>query len=442
LQHQQGASIGAPVPIDSKMHDGPEQTFQETQKRLQAEAGWLGLGCYSWDAQSNDLTWDASVKAMWGLPPEAELSYDAWLGAIHPDDRGHVRDAVAAPADPGCSGIYDAEYRVTGINDGIVRWIATRGKTTFAAGKPVGFLGIALDITSKKLAENQLIADRKELAQANARLQIELAEAGSQRNRLCEIEGAEATPRQGHGLEVIGHLAAGLAHDFNNILSVIRANANYLLDLDDLEMNRLKQCLNLMKEASERGADITRKLLAFANGLHLEPAELDINRFLKDMETLFRSTIGSSISYEALFANALGPAFADQVQLEMAMLNIILNARDAMPSGGTLKIKTGARRVGQQARTKSPGEPEAGNYIVISIADSGTGMTSATVDRVFEPKKCTKSSEPGLAQAFSFLKRSGGGIRIDTKAGSGTTVHVYLPAAGDENKTMKPSGRG
>jgi PAS domain S-box-containing protein len=130
-----------------------ERALLEAKARLQAAADLLGLACYSWDPQTNALEWDAKLKAIWGWPADADITYDVWRRGIHPDDWEQVEAAVAKTSDPQGDGIYDIEYRVIGIEDGMERWVAMRGQTSFRDGRPIGFLGIALDVTAQKRAE-------------------------------------------------------------------------------------------------------------------------------------------------------------------------------------------------------------------------------------------------------------------------------------------------
>ncbi len=485
------------------------------------------------------------------MPEDAQVSYDVWVDAIHPADRDHVLQAAAHAIDPDGDGVYDIEYRVIGMRDRVERWIATRGLTRFAGRKPVEFFGVAHDVTARRAAENQLVEMKNTLAEANARLEAELAEANIQRRRLFDLsqnlfatagfdgylklinpawtkllghsettllirpywdlihpedldstqaavenqrqgrsvcpfenriktanegyrwlswtadpdhdcfhlvgrdvtgerkaredlaeanrelvvqtaerERAEANLRQSQRLEAVGQLTAGLAHDFNNILSIIKANVNYLLSLIDVEKNRLEQSLKLIDSATDRGEIITKQLLAFAKSLRRQRKRTDINRLLNNMESIFRTSLGSSISYRTNFAEDLEPAFVDEAQLELALINLAINARNSMAKGGAMDIKTAFEDVGAEDGTGAPGEPQAGRYIVISVADTGAGIAPDALGRVFNSIRAGgKGSGPGLAQVFGFVKQSDGGIKIESRIGLGSVVSLYLPLA-------------
>ncbi|NWC80965.1 response regulator [Pseudomonas putida] len=277
---------------------------------------------------------------------------------------------------------------------------------------------VARDITSEREAAMGL-------ADANDRL----------REQITERERIEAALQQMQRLEAVGQLTAGVAHDFNNLLTVILTGSSFLeRDLDKGDLEKARKRLTHIREAGERGAKLTSQLLAFSRRQRLEPVPLNLNRTLGGLEELLRRTLGGSISVRLDLDHSLWQALTDPTQTEMIILNLAINARDAMPDGGQLTLATRNTRI--KARPQRPEDPEPGEYVMLSIRDTGCGMSEEVVAKVFEPffttKDIGKGSGLGLAQVFGFAKQSGGGVRIDTAPGHGTQVAVYLPAVKHE----------
>ncbi|MFJ4344214.1 response regulator [Pseudomonas sp. NPDC089401] len=273
---------------------------------------------------------------------------------------------------------------------------------------------VARDITSER--ETAL-----GLAEANTRL----------REQITERERVEAALQQMQRLEAVGQLTAGVAHDFNNLLTVILAGASFLeSDLEKGDLYKARSRLTHIREAGERGAKLTSQLLAFSRRQRLEPVALNLNRTLTGLEELLSRTLGGSIAVRLDLDHSLWQALTDPTQTEMIILNLAINARDAMPDGGQLTLAT--RNMWVKARPQRPEDPEPGEYVMLSIRDTGCGMSEDVLAKVFEPffttKDIGKGSGLGLAQVFGFAKQSGGGVRIDTEPGHGTQVAVYLPA--------------
>jgi CheY-like chemotaxis protein len=227
----------------------------------------------------------------------------------------------------------------------------------------------------------------------------------------------------------VGQLTSGVAHDFNNLLTVIVGNIDQLLKrLDD---PALKRRLNMMAEAAGRGADLTAQMLAFSRRQKLEPRPVDLNQTVRRMRDLLQSTIGGTVRIlEPDLTEDLWLAMIDPTQIELVILNLAINARDAMAVGGTLLISTGNVTTPPPER---PEQPPAGEHVMVSVTDTGSGMTDEVLARAFEPffttKEIGKGSGLGLSQVFGLAKQSGGGVTIDTAVGRGTTITVYLPRA-------------
>jgi signal transduction histidine kinase len=261
-----------------------------------------------------------------------------------------------------------------------------------------------------------------ELATANRQLLAQIEER----------ERVEMTLRQMQRLEAVGQLTSGVAHDFNNLLTVVLGNIGFLerglrkAGIDGKMMDRI----GYMRAAAERGAKLTDQLLSFSRRQRLEPKVLPLNETIGGMRDLVQSTIGGSFRIETELAEDLWLALVDPTQLDIAVLNLAINARDAMPIGGTLRVSTSNVRVGPPS---TPEEPAAGEYVCICVSDTGSGMPAEIRSKVFEPffttKDIGKGSGLGLSQVLGFAKQSGGGVRIDSEPGKGTSVHIYLPRA-------------
>lgn len=261
-----------------------------------------------------------------------------------------------------------------------------------------------------------------ELAAANRQLLAQIAER----------ERVETTLRQMQRLEAVGQLTSGVAHDFNNLLTVILGNVTFLekgFAAAGVE-ERLSRRLGYMRVAAERGAKLTDQLLSFSRRQRLDPRSLDLNGVVAGMRDLLKSTMGGSIQIETTLQNGLWLAMVDPTQLELAILNLAINARDAMEVGGTLKVGTSNVTLGRPSRSE---EPPAGEYVAVCVSDDGCGMTEDVRGRVFEPffttKEVGKGSGLGLSQVLGFATQSGGGVSITSRPGEGTSVHLYLPRA-------------
>jgi signal transduction histidine kinase len=251
-------------------------------------------------------------------------------------------------------------------------------------------------------------------------------------NQIEERERVESTLNQLQRLEAVGQLTSGVAHDFNNLLTVVLGNIGFIekglaaVGID----GKLMQRLGYMRAAAERGAKLTDQLLSFSRRQRLEPRALDLSQIIEGMRDLIQSTMGGSIRIDVKLRRDLWPALADPTQLELAVLNLAINARDAMQVGGSLRVETSNVTLSEPS---APEEPPAGEYVSICVCDTGTGMTPEVRTKVFEPffttKEVGKGSGLGLSQVLGFAKQSGGGVRIDSTVGEGTTVYIFLPRA-------------
>jgi PAS domain S-box-containing protein len=250
---------------------------------------------------------------------------------------------------------------------------------------------------------------------------------------ITEMQHIEDQLHQAQKMEAVGQLTGGIAHDFNNLLTTILGNLELVgarLGVGDQSSAGL---LAAARTAAERGARLTTQLLAFSRQQRMTPKPVELNRIITGMSGLLQSAVGATNRIETALADRLPLALADPSQIELVILNLAINARDAMPAGGTITIKTSNFRVGVPER---PEEPAPGDYVMCSLADTGTGIPNDILDKVFEPffttKEVGKGSGLGLSQVLGVAKQLGGGVRIQTRPVAGTTVSVYLPRAHED----------
>ncbi|HEX2136257.1 MAG TPA: ATP-binding protein [Microvirga sp.] len=289
---------------------------------------------------------------------------------------------------------------------------------------------IALDNARLFQAAQREIAQRRQaeerLRDLNATLEQRVAEA------IAERENAEAQLRQAHKMEAVGRLTGGVAHDFNNLLTVVTGNLDMLRRrIDAYGDLRLVRNVENAIEGANRAAQLTHRLLAFSRQSPLQPEIVDANKIVAGMSDLLRRTLGETISIETVLAGGLWRTEVDPNQLENALLNLAVNARDAMPDGGKLTIETANTYLDEAYAAGTNGEVKAGQYVLVSISDSGTGMTPEVQTKVFEPffttKPVGKGTGLGLAQVYGFMRQSGGHAAIYSEPGQGTTVKLYFP---------------
>jgi PAS domain S-box-containing protein len=248
---------------------------------------------------------------------------------------------------------------------------------------------------------------------------------------LTEKQAAEAQMRQAQKMDAIGQLTGGIAHDFNNILTVITGTIGILAEAV-ADKPELVNVTRLIDEAADRGANLTRHLLAFARKQPLQPHEIDVNALVLEAAKLLHPTLGEQIQIAPLLAQDAWTALVDPNQLTTSIINLALNARDAMPDGGKLSLETGNVFL-DEAYAAMHNEVTAGNYVMIAVSDTGSGISASDLERVFDPffttKDVGKGTGLGLSMVFGFVKQSGGHIKIYSEQGHGTTVKIYLPRA-------------
>jgi signal transduction histidine kinase len=256
------------------------------------------------------------------------------------------------------------------------------------------------------------------------------------RAQILERERVEDTLRRMQRLEAVGQLTAGVAHDFNNLLTVVLTNIDLMRRGGDETV--FQRRLSHIREAAERGSRLTAQLLAFSRRQRLEPKATDLNETVAGMTDLLRSSLGGGVRLDTDLADDLWPALVDPTQIEMAILNLAINARDAMDGCGRLSIQTHNAHIDKLA--ERPEAPSPGDYVRVSVADSGSGMSADVLAKVFEPffttKDVGKGSGLGLSQVLGFVQQSGGGVHIETAPEQGTRVDIFLPRAKQEASAL------
>jgi PAS domain S-box-containing protein len=326
--------------------------------------------------------------------PEALVGQTA-TGWIHPDDREHAAARTRILTMQPCA-VPVTEMRLLGL-DGQMRTAAIHAVSFLQDGK-IQVMASARDVTEQRQAEAQLTQAQK--------------------------------------MEAVGQLTGGVAHDFNNLLTVIIGTLDMTLER---AQGDLRPMLDTALRAAQRGATLVQRLLAFSRRQALKPEPLDINRLAADMEELLRRTLGEHIAIEMKLLAGLWPALADRSQVESALLNLAVNARDAMPAGGKMTIETGNVHL-DEAYVARNVEVGMGDYIVLAVTDTGSGMPPEVLERAFEPffttKEVGRGSGLGLSMIYGFAKQSRGHLKIYSEVAHGTTVRLYLPrVVGDSTAT-------
>ncbi len=407
----------------------------ETRLRLALEAGSLG----SWDFNVTENTATRTLRhdAIFGyadlLP---EWSFERFLGHVVTEDREYVEEAFRHAVDSGAE--LQFECRIRRAGDGEVHWIEARGKPEGGRGNTATtrMVGIIADITERKHAEGALRRSNQALAASVAERTDELSEANARLEAEAEErERVEDALRQAQKMEAVGQLTGGLAHDFNNLLTGISGSLELMrLRADQGRTAEVSRYIDVATASANRAAALIHRLLAFSRRQTLEPRPIEANRLVSGMVELFRRTVGPGIWVETRLAQGLWPISCDPNQLESALLNLVINARDAMPDGGHVLIETTNTilpdRRGPPRERPSSGVP-AGDYVALSTIDDGSGMAAEVIARAFDPFFTTKpigqGTGLGLSMIYGFVQQSGGHVRLRSTEGQGTTVTIYLP---------------
>jgi PAS domain S-box-containing protein len=509
--------------------------LSRTQARLQLAQDVGGVGLWDWDLTTGRGYWSDAVYRNLNLDPAQKPDMEAMFAAIHPDDQQRVREVNRAVTDVGR--MEPVEYRLQ-LPDGSTRWLLSRGEVLFADGKPARAIGVNIDVTDRRLAEEavresearfralansaptllwisrvggqrEFVSDayvafvggtydealnldwrdrlhpedidriiREQVAGETSRkpftlearykrgdgewrwlrsysqprldptgefagfigIAFDVTEAKQVEHDLTRIndllaerveealserDEAQAQLVQSQKLEALGQLTGGVAHDFNNLLTVI-IGALDIVQRHPEDAARTRRLTEAALAASRRGERLTQQLLAFSRRQPLRPEITCIDAMLRESETLYRRAVGEAVAFEMKLGAPDACARLDVAQFEAALVNLLVNARDALDGRGHVVVETTRLTL-----TEPRGETAPGDYLSVSVTDSGVGMDADTVARVFEPffttKAVGKGTGLGLSQVYGFARQTGGGAEVRSEPGEGTTVTMLLP---------------
>jgi PAS domain S-box-containing protein len=619
---------------DITEHQRAFERLRESEDRLRLAAEAADVGTWDLKPASGQLRWDERCKRFFGLPPEAEVTYEIFLEGLHPEDRSRTDLAVQRALEPDGPGEFDVEYRTIGIQDKVERWIAAKGRAIFEGEGPsrraIRFIGTVIDISDKRRAAEELseesrtletlnlvgsaiasqldlervvqmvtdagveltgaqfgaffynvvdskgesytlytisgvdrsafekfpmprnthvfgptfrgegvvrsdditkdprygknppyygkpkghlpvvsylavpvtsrtgevigglffghpdtgrfkqrherlmegIAAQAAIAIDNAQLyraaqheieqRVKAEQALSALNETLESRVAEEIARRSQAedvlrhaqkMETVGQLSGGIAHDFNNLLQIIHGNLTLLERTIPPDEPKLRRSVTNALTGTERAAALTQRLLAFSRRQPLDPKPLDVNRMIEDMIELLHRTLGETVLIETSLSQDIPSALVDGNQLENAILNLAINARDAMPGGGRLEISTALADL-DSAAARLQADATPGQYVRIAVRDSGEGMSAEILSRAVEPffstKEVGQGTGLGLSMVYGFAKQSGGHLVINSVEGEGTTIELYVPRSSQaaearsarQEQSELPAGKG
>ncbi len=412
------------------------EELDEGEKRLRTALLAGRLGTWELDSKTWTLAASDAFKALFGQPTDRPFAYEDLLQNTHPDDRARLREGIIATIETGKD--YEAEYRIV-RPDGSMHWAEIRARLVRdRANQKPRLVGLSSDITERKVNEEALRHLNETLEQRVTERTAELRAAHAA--FLSEIEHrerAEERLRQAQKMEAIGQLTGGVAHDFNNLLMAVLSNLELLRKNipDDPKTARL---ISGALQGAKRGAAVTQRLLAFARqqDLNIEPTNLI--HLVGGMTDLIERSVGTQIELRIDLPHALPFALVDANQIELAVLNLVLNARDAMPNGGTLRIKA------EQVENSSQSEIPEGQYVRLVVADTGQGMDAETLRKATDPffttKEVGKGTGLGLSMVQGLAVQLSGTLRLESAPGQGTSAELWLPATNlaPEENTPKP----
>ena len=379
-----------------------EQALNESESRFRNIADSIPGLVWVDDPSGETVFVNSQWLAYTGRKLEDEIG-DGWQQVVHPDDLDSAVSAIRRAGE--ATRAYEAEYRLR-RHDGVYRWFLDTGSPRFSPdGSFLGFIGILLDLTERRRLETEL--------------------------------------RQAQKMQAIGQLTGGIAHDFNNLLCIILGTTELLAEEtgDDARLNRL---LQITREAADRGAGLVRRLLGFSRFQPRQLEIVDINELVRDMEQLLLRTLGEDIEVVLSLQQGLFPVRTDREQLETALLNLAINARDAMAAGGRLLIETRNLASTCDGDGGMPGAA-AGDCAAIAVIDDGIGMSAEVAARAFEPffttKEAGRGSGLGLSMVYGFVAQSGGQVGLESEPGRGARVEIRLPRAAAETWPLSAPDR-
>ncbi len=405
------------------------QALRDSEQRFQRAVSGARIGIWDWDLDANE------VSISRGFLPQVHdrlqdglCAADDFIAAIHPDDRERMAAVLRRVAERARSGetfFYEAEYR-TVSRRGHVLWLRSQGRVTQHGpdGRATRLSGVTVEVTARRRAEDALTAAQERLHALNQDLEAQVA------REVAAREQAQQRLAQAQRLEALAQLSGGIAHDFNNVLQTITGSLA-LMQRRAGDADVVRQLAGMAGDAAARGGVITARLLSFARQGELQPLPVAPAALVHSLLDMLEHMLGETIRLCLDAEEALPPLLADKGQLEAVLVNLALNARDAMPAGGTLTIS--ARLESVRAEDVNVNGLPIGRFIRLAMTDTGIGMKPAVLARASEPFFTTKPTGQGtglgLAMARGFAEQSGGAFLLTSQAGEGTTVSLWLPVA-------------
>ncbi|WP_437636366.1 ATP-binding protein [Sorangium sp. So ce854] len=378
------------VVVDLTERRRAERELRRSERMLNEAQRIARVGSWSYDLASRDVRWSEELYDILGVAPSTRPTFELLASLIHPEDRHRVFGGAESTSPLGVAG--PVECRVVRPSNGEMRQVQMAAQLlTDESGAITGLVGTSLDITERRRLEEQLLHSQK--------------------------------------LEAIGRLAGGVAHDFNNMLTAIFGHKE-LAVRKARPASPVLEHLEQIGTAAERAAALTRQLLAFARRQLIQPTVVDPNALVLGVEPLLRPLVGEDVALDVLPGSEIWPIRIDRGQFEQLLMNLAVNARDAMPGGGRLTIETANTHVGPDDAARRP-EIEPGDYVELTVTDTGQGMADAIQQYVFEPffttKEAGKGSGLGLATCHGIVKQHGGHIWFSSAAGQGTRFTIWFP---------------
>ena len=408
------------------------EDLTESENLLQTALNAGHLGALELHIPDFELEASDSCKACFGRQSDEAFSYSDLLAAVHPDDRTRRQEVMQRTIDTGKD--YSIEYRNI-WPDGSQHWVDVRARVVRGPDRKIkSLVGVSTDITARKVADierekllQQLAAERTALAELTETLEQRVEQRTADlMKEVAAREKAQEQLRQAQKMETIGQLTGGVAHDFNNLLMAVMGNLDLLRKRipDDPRLHRL---IDGALQGAERGASLTQRLLAFARQQDLRAEAIDLRGLIHGMIDLLERSLGPRIALRLDLAEGLPPASIDANQLELALLNLAINARDAMPDGGVISI-----RITEYQASNDP-VLQPGRYLKLAVIDSGLGMTPEILKRAIEPffssKPLGKGTGLGLSMVHGLAVQLGGALQLSSTVGKGTTATLVLPVA-------------
>lgn len=384
-----------------------EEKLRESEARLQLSQQAARVGTWEWNLETGETIWSDGIWLLIGLKPgEIESNYENWAKFINPEDVKSMEDALQR-AIKGTE-VLNSEFRII-TNDGRILWLASKGRVIRnEEGKAERLLGVNIDITERKQAEEDLRKSEEKL-------------------------------RQAQKLESIGRLAGGIAHDFNNMLTAINGYSDLSLRRLPAD-NPVRGYIEEIKKAGERSAALTHQLLAFSRRQILQPKVLNINQVLSETTVMLQRLIGEDIHLVSALSSDIGQIEADPGQISQVIMNLVVNSRDAMPSGGIITIETENVYLDEEFVNQNP-DVKIGDYVLLAVSDTGSGIKQDMLELIFEPfyttKEIGKGTGLGLATVYGIVKQSGGCINVKSTVNKGTTFEIYLPRIEQKEEKLK-----